>query len=108
MVLNLGGLGGGVLVIVSLVIIDVVDIVIMEEVEIVAVVRGVGCVEFRTGVAAGVSEIDSSAWAVVDSFLASVVLELERRASSSQDTIANSARTSTGAQLFVKLISMLR
>ena len=52
---ELEGLGGGVLVIVSLVIIDVVDIVIMEEVEIVAVVRGVGCVEFRTGVAAGVA-----------------------------------------------------
>ncbi len=101
---ELEGLGGGVLVIVSLVIIDVVDIVTMEEDEIFAV----GSVEFRTGVAAGVSEIDSSAWAVVDSFLASVVLELERRASSSQDTIANSARTSTGAQLFVKLISMLR
>ena len=79
--------------------------VTMEEVEIVAVVSGVGCVEFRTGVAAGVAEIDASTRAVVDSFLASVVLELESRASSSQDTTAKSARTSTVAQLVVRFIS---
>lgn len=76
---ELEGLGGGVLAVVTLV-------TCHEAVEIVAVVRRVGCVEFRTGVAAGVAEVDASAWAVVDSFLASLVLELESKASSSQDT----------------------
>ncbi len=98
---ELEGLGGGVLDVVTLVTIDVVVMVAMEAVEIVAVVRRVGCVEFRTGVAAGVAEVDASAWAVVDSFLASVVLELESRASSLQDTTAKRARTSTVAQRFI-------